>query len=85
MNRHRRRAEDSAKRTLRVTDPNGARLYPRLLVIEERGPDGRPTRCRISYDEETIAHTLDMKPGDTPPEGIEMLLVWMAQEQGKPQ
>lgn len=79
MNRHQRRA-------LAIRDPNGDKLYPRLLYVEERGPDGRPTRCRIGYDDETIAQVLggNLEAAQSESPRAEFLLVWMGQEQGKP-
>ena len=75
MNRHQRRALAS-----KVRDPNGVPLTPRLLHVTERGPDGRPTQCRILYDDERIGDVLDGKRTD-----IHCLLVWMAEgQQGKP-
>lgn len=64
------------RRANRVRDPKGNWLEPRLLLIEERGPDGRPTRCRIAYDDETIGQVVT---GQTK---AEFLLVWMGEGQG---
>lgn len=70
---------------MRIKDPNGNTLEVRLLLIDERDASGRPTRCRVCYDEETIGAVLGMGPNSPAPEGStpEFLLVWMAEGQGR--
>jgi hypothetical protein len=71
------------RRAARIKGPKGEPLEVRLLQILERGPDGRPTVCRIAYDDETLGEVLGMKPGDpAPKDKPEFLLVWMGEGQG---
>lgn len=63
MNRNQRRA-------LTIRDPKGAKLEPMLLFVQERDKLGRPTVCRVTYDDETIG---DVVQGAKNPQA---LLVW---------
>jgi len=61
-----------------VKGPKGEWLECRLLLIESRDAAGRPTSVRVCYDEETIGDVVGGRRT-----GVEFLLVWMADGQGK--
>ncbi len=50
----------------------------RDIAIGERDAAGRPTSVRVCYDEETIGDVISGRRT-----GVEFLLVWMAEGQGK--
>jgi hypothetical protein len=71
MNRQQRRA-------MRVKGPKGETLECRLLLIDGRDAAGRPTSVRVCYDDETIGSVVDGRRT-----GVEFLLVWMVDGQGR--
>jgi len=66
------------RRTARIRDPKGNYLFPTLLHVVERDAKGRPTLCRVAYDEELIGDVIPSERRDH----AEMLLVWMGDAQG---
>lgn len=59
----------------RVYDPTGIELVRGVLEITAKDEQGRPTDCRVRYDDETI--DLTSKPGPNM-ERREFLIVWTA-------
>jgi hypothetical protein len=61
----------SPARRSRLRDAQGNRLSPMLLLVLGRDEHGRPTDCRVLYDEQTIGETL------SPEVKNECRLIWM--------
>lgn len=62
-------------RRARFRDPTGVPLTPALLLVTGRDSQGRPSDCRVLYDEQTLGEAL------SPDVKNECLLVWMTDYQ----